>query len=1132
MRALVLVAVTACVLATGAPTAARVILHVVTPASVTSDTITGLRAALYELNTTAINVTIHDVSNRSQAQVKSLVDQLQADPDVFGFLLPHWRVSDYVIESSLAMPPERRKPIVAPRTSAISVPFSSETSRHVVHVRPPLSAEVTALLSYAVHAGLHCTSFAMVAYDESDIAVMLAHELSYYLASFSMDSLPAVWYHDKSSLQHYFFGNSSAARRTHTCAALLGDANQVMEMITALQEDARFDWENTYFLAMSVSNAPHFASAPSFNKLFITQTFPNPIDSVSSSALTVAFQGAMARYFQSIGEVLLPQNLTYGSIEAYTSARMLAEALRPFSGRTSSVTPSQLLVELYKRKFIAVEDFLMGPLSDGCPPSITVRQSQTLPCFCNVASGSTMFMSKVDGTTGLLISVLDDINRGEMDTNFSRKSPAECEFSSAIYYPINILCVADRSVSGPAEMQQVDFIFTLAVGAVYANNNQIMDAYGRFRPILTILDVNNITEVEASVSRYAPAVVVGSATVPTADTRLRLQRNFTAIPLVDAPLFASNVVVMDAAVADYIHALAAFATSSGSPQRKYRGPVTVVGESDRQTELAEQSLHTFQVEVDRRLLFSDPLWPSVLNASLRVSGAIVLAVAQSFATVEAFLRNISSLPNLRSGQAEAGEVETFIGIACDLQLLWQFQDVEHFVFAPQHYHVYYASSQPDPHAAAHPLQSIQEFSGAIITGGTNSSGLYSPAIVGGFMDALFMLALVQASQTSQALTRVTTTLYSMRVVSTSVGTYGPFFDAKCSDEARSTTMRTCECNKAVREFYVRNVTEYLLHLVPSGSSAAFSYIHPGCGVTYAPLQRGDSGLPITLLISGTITIVVCFMLALLLGRVVRTAQFARFIKTGMWLLVLGLAVRCCFIVLKIFSVVMVTTDGSAVLVFRLLYGFVTVVSILAGIFDTIVQIRHFMVTLEFATSEDMPAEQQAVWNTRLAKSSLMTLGAEDLPLLVMTFVALLLQTKTSSSSTVPLLVTLSVTSFFAGNKQEMVKREVVAVIKKMFTTSPRTAATAVAAVALMSHDAQNLRRQQQDTATKPIANPLIVDEDRSEAQHGASAASADSCGTKAVDETTAPLRHGASGRHSGQESGESVELTPVEAANM
>jgi hypothetical protein len=310
------------------------------------------------------------------------------------------------------------------------------------------------------------------------------------------------------------------------------------------------------------------------------------------------------------------------------------------------------------------------------------------------------------------------------------------------------------------------------------------------------------------------------------------------------------------------------------------------------------------------------------------------------------------------------------------------------------------------------------------------------------LDGIFILELVQSAPAG--VESLVDTAYESRVISGAM-TLGPIYDDPCPAEVikEQQTMRECQCNKLLRQFFVRNLSELLLELPPT--STTFSYVQPGCGVTYLPLKVSE-GVNVSLYVAGSVVIVIVIFVTFLVARAIRTIDLEHFIKKGIWLLILKLVVGAGFIVVKIFSLIQVAVLGSqsSQLLFRALYGFVVGVSITAGIVDIAVRSMHFWVSLAYSEHNEMPVEIKTQWARWLSRSTLMTLGAEDLPLLVMTFVAIIQQAaherglaSSGAAAVSPLLVTLVMTSFFAGSKLSEAQQQLLEVYRRLFAKKPQ-----------------------------------------------------------------------------------------------
>ena len=984
------------------------------------DIFRGVMAAQFEANKAnavpghQLNATFYNIAGASVAELVALIGTISADPTTFGYLLPFFGVSDVLMNYSRLVQ-DVTHPIIGPISTSLTLPSSL---RHVLNLRPPITSEIFQMLSYALHSRTHCTSFTVIASMIDNFQSFIDTIVGVFAAKTPYPTPLTILVAsdvNASQLRNEFFNGSSYPY----CVALFGSGAVVTTVIEALHEDPRFDHANTFFFALSNSDLGQFVSSAGssviFENLFITQLLPNPRD--NSTALASTYQNAMAAYANSTNVSLTVADYNYFSFEAYVTTRMTIEVLRGMR----VMTPSAFIDEVYTRTFVRVDDMVLGPLTDACPSSF-----QSFPCFCNTAV-SVMFMSRVNTTTGRATGVDDDYSLGEFGLSTASKDLQSCLFDvSDINRPLNVIIFVDTNI--PASLQNAvsDFALTSLTAALYANKNSLMDGLGRFRMVPLTTDTTNQHRVELLEARLVPLCVSGSNSYDY--PVLNVFSNFTTMALKD-PLIGSSFsrykLELQAVLADHIHSLASFL----SVQVNSSSPIVVVAESVEQAALAEKSLNTFQLAPSRIILFHDLGWPALLQSVLRPaasggSSALLLAVMQDYATVVPFLNNISSLS---TSSYNTGSV---LAVACDDQFLWQYLADG------------YPAPSPSPFfATARPLVSVtvmqvmwalQNLAGSTfsIIDTSVARGLPSPSAIDGYLFSTLLYSQVRNTKVSLSTESVTDTIYASGSIANGDVSYGPFYDALCpaSVIAAQMPLRSCQCTKGPRKFTVLNMTEYYLQLP---SSQPFSYVHPGCGTLYLPLQpRLISPSNTAIFVYAAVSIVVFGLCLYFVARVVRSRRFAMFIKSGLWIVCLSVILSSGFIVLNVFAMLSVLFGGSA-FTFIVVYIFVISMAIATGTSECFLKIRWIVARL---TKEgEMPPEEAAEWEALFARASLIALGSEDLPTMVVTFAALMQQ-----SATVPLLLTLIVTAYFAGDKKNMVQKGFSAAIRRALASLSRS----------------------------------------------------------------------------------------------
>jgi class 3 adenylate cyclase len=387
------------------------------------DVIAGIRAAFKEVN---------DAGGIYGSTLEAVVvDQMNDDlasafarPDIYAFMCGEFSGSIPLALTAQAMN-KLTLGDVAPTVDF----YTSLDLRNAVYTRLPFQVDSAMLVQYMTQSHVRCYRTAVFYYNDSSVAI-LAEDFANKMASINYprpEAIPVT--SDDTDVAQFMVDAARVIKpgimgESAQCVVLLEDthgASLVMKMLSQLEN---FRFEDYAFFAPSVVRLVDWRAAEGFDQGWYDNFYAVsqvPMDTDRRYQVSRSYLDAM-RALEDSGYELPTSASVQGisspgdrwrpnvaGLEAYVTARLfieVAKATSPFA-----FSGGALVDTIYRQKLWTVDDWSLGPFSDGC----VGRGAETTTFQCVCKSGTRrMFMSRVNGTTGLQSPVYDDVAQFEV----------------------------------------------------------------------------------------------------------------------------------------------------------------------------------------------------------------------------------------------------------------------------------------------------------------------------------------------------------------------------------------------------------------------------------------------------------------------------------------------------------------------------------------------------------------------------------------------------------------------------------------------------------------------------------------------------------------------------------------------
>ena len=306
----------------------------------------------------------------------------------------------------------------------------------------------------------------------------------------------------------------------------------------------------------------------------------------------------------------------------------------------------------------------------------------------------------------------------------------------------------------------------------------------------------------------------------------------------------------------------------------------------------------------------------------------------------------------------------------------------------------------------------------------NSSTSRHPLNLRGF----FISAAVQkiVAQITSALTPATLlqTWYDVSAIAVSSTDFiGPYSKAACTGSSDSTSVQ-CESNIGAREIFVMSAADVVVNATNLDRYQSTTYFSSAF-IQYVPLKQGGGqwSLSTETLIAICVGVIAFLVLVSSAYKLRRSARFKQLVTSGLWIVSIRVVTRFAVIILHIVSAISVVGASNST-TFSGFYLFLTCVAVAICISEIVILVAYFVDLVD--ADDDLAEDAMLLWDIRIAKVAMISLGAEEMPIIVMSFVALLrLQTS------IAVLLSFAVSCFFAGTKVRFLKEVFGVLIRKL-----------------------------------------------------------------------------------------------------
>jgi hypothetical protein len=303
------------------------------------------------------------------------------------------------------------------------------------------------------------------------------------------------------------------------------------------------------------------------------------------------------------------------------------------------------------------------------------------------------------------------------------------------------------------------------------------------------------------------------------------------------------------------------------------------------------------------------------------------------------------------------------------------------------------------------------------------------------------------------------------IILSSADFVGAYSDTRCSTATRAAEL-LCESNSGARVVRVMTVADVTVNAAAlrSKNHSRLTVQFASYAVPYRPLPA-----PARWTLSTEMLVIICFLAVLLLGatfvfnKLRRTGHFTKLLTAGAGVICFQMTVHLVHIALKVFGAFAVTSASKNV-VFTGFYLFLSGLGVLSNVAEMFVLYKYFEAQVN--ADCEMDEKTALTWQDRIAQASMVTLAAEDVPMIVIALIALL---RIEVSIVLQLLFAIS--CFLAGTKVSTLKEVFAKTMRKLHK---RRFANLKAAVAFVMESPQFKSRSLQENCLKsPQANKAL-----------------------------------------------------------
>jgi class 3 adenylate cyclase len=828
------------------------------------ETIAGIAAAFKEANDAGGLFGIPFVHQNFEFDGETQIglDNISTATDVLAWGIPDFSTAPAMIMQTKAV----GKPLFG-GTSPTTAFYDIKAWKNAVFLRLPFQVDTNLMVTYATQSHLRCYRTAVLYYDDPSVKI-LANDFVDTLASIYYPRLDPIAI-DTNNISAFIANVTRVIRPADdseraSCICILYNVDGLVQTMQMLALVPGFNASDYNFLAPSVVFSASWQHKPGFNlgwydNLYAVSQFPHPKDSryTVSKKYLAAMQTLQATGYAlttvesllgNIGGPRVQWEPNAHSLEAYITARFFIDAVRATS--LANMTSAAVLDAVYRQKLFMIDDWQLGPYNDGC----VGRETETAPFACSCMAGTKrLFLTKVNATSGLQDPIYDDEINFEVGIAELAIPSTACEYETIrqqnpVVSPNVHFIVRDPTIG--------DDLTTLEA-VVRKNMYSLLQLF-------RVVGVGKAVDVDIVLGEVPPDLVLSAQLMDMVATKMYRVQGYVALATEDPDLLEGVTAAMMFAPLRYRYiekdppmkpyaewnpmwipffpsltemgiSAVAWATAPGRANT-----VHVITDTALMAHQMERSLHHFQ----RPVASSNVLFDNAAAAAATVEGGSGLATAlvnrlnsifNQFGDSDYVLvasQNVFVLATLTADFAQRHLTKTVVLISSEFVLYDAIINISAISTPTISTNLYYIS----------PLPYWCEAGGTYVT--INPIEAYTAVIAG--VVYLNAGSIINAENSAS---NYAAAMYTTRTIGpTYTGIVaGPFSNVSCGLKAAvdEHPASSCQCNKALRTFYVRGMAPWISALrsndttsqIAYGAVAAVgSYEFDSCGFEFQALR--------------------------------------------------------------------------------------------------------------------------------------------------------------------------------------------------------------------------------------------------------------------------------------------------------